>query len=123
MISAAKAVIWTNHEKREVRVSEANSGIVRSPGWSDPIGAHYAQWQDLDDKGRVHLMLETAVDLAMQGYELGSVLRAFAEVQEFRALGSQSYPMCRALTKAIVGQSLEPNTMTFEELLVAYRPK
>jgi hypothetical protein len=123
MISAAKAVIWTNHEKREVRVSEVNSGIVRSPGWGDPIGAHYAQWQKIDNRARVQLMLETAIDLAMQGYDLGTVLKAFADVQEFRTLCSESYPMCRALTKAIVGQSLEPNTMTFEELLVAYRPK
>ncbi|WP_144038011.1 hypothetical protein [Bradyrhizobium japonicum] len=104
-------------------MSEVNSGIVRSPGWGDPIGAHYGEWQGLDDKGRVQLMLETAIDLAMQGYELERVLRAFAEVEEFRALGSESYPMCRALTKAIVGKSLEPNTMTFEELLVAHRPK
>ena len=31
--------------------------------------------------------------------------------------------MCRALTKAIVGRSLEFNTMPFEELLVAYGRK
>jgi hypothetical protein len=52
----------------------------------------------------------------MQGFDLGQMLRAFAGV-----LGEQSYPMCRAITKAFTGHSLEPNTMDFEELLVAYR--
>lgn len=67
-------------------------------------------------------MLETVIDLAMQGFDLGTVLRAFAGVEEFRALGSESYPMCRALTSALVGKCLEPNTMSFEELLEHYRP-
>lgn len=31
--------------------------------------------------------------------------------------------MCRALTCALVGRCLEPNTMSFEELLEADRPK
>jgi hypothetical protein len=53
---------------------------------------------------------------------LKTVLRAFANVAEFRALGSESYPMCRALTSALVGRCLEPNTMSFEELLAAHRP-
>jgi hypothetical protein len=48
------------------------------------------------------------------------VLTAFAEVREFRKLGGRSYPMCRALTKALLGRCLEPNTMSFEELLVHY---
>ena len=66
----------------------------------------------------VQLMLETAIDLTMQGFQMPTVLRAFAEVNEFRVLGSRSYPICRALTKALVGESLEFNTMSFEELLV-----
>jgi hypothetical protein len=61
---------------------------------------------------RVRLMLETAVDLAAQGYEMAVVLRAFAEVREFRALGGQSDPMCRALTAALLGRCLE----SFEEV-------
>jgi hypothetical protein len=75
----------------------------------------------MNDAQRVQLMLETTIDLTMQGFGLGQVLRAFAEVKQFRALGEQSYPMCRALTQALIGQCLEPNTMEFEELLVAYR--
>jgi hypothetical protein len=67
-------------------------------------------------------MLETAIDLAMQGFALGDVLRAFTTVPEFRALGGQSYPMRRALTQALLGKCLEANTMSFEELLVHYRP-
>jgi hypothetical protein len=67
-------------------------------------------------------MQETALDLTMQGFDLGMILRAFAEVKQFRALGEQSYPMCRALTQAMVGQCLEPNTMEFEELLATHRP-
>jgi hypothetical protein len=66
-------------------------------------------------------MLETVIDLGMQGFPLKQMLRAFAEVREFRALGSQSYPMCRALTSALLGRCLEPNTMSFEEVLLERR--
>jgi hypothetical protein len=88
--------------------------------WVDPIGAAYTAWNTMRDDQRVLLMLETAIDLVMQGFDLGAVLRAFAEVKQFRALGEASYPMCRALTTALIGQCLEPNTMGFEDLLVRY---
>jgi hypothetical protein len=52
---------------------------------------------------------------------LETAITAFAQVKEFRALGNQSYPMCRALTAALIGQCLEPNTMSFEDLLRTYR--
>jgi hypothetical protein len=71
----------------------------------------------------MRLMTETAIDLAMQGFALKDVLTAFAEVTEFRALGSQSYPMARALTSALLGKCLEPNTMSFEDLLRTYEPE
>ena len=89
--------------------------------WCDPIGAAYSEWHDMSDDERVRLMLETAIDFAMQGIPLKTVLTAFAEVRQFRALGGQSFPMCRALTSALLGECLEPNTMTFEELLVHHR--
>src|SRR5262245_56105566 len=34
-----------------------------------------------------------------------TVLKAFAQVREFRALGAKSHPMCRALTKALIGET------------------
>jgi hypothetical protein len=77
---------------------------------------------DDDRQAAYALMLETVIDLAMQGFPLKDVLTAFAEVREFRALGSQSHPMARALTSALLGKCLEPNTMSFEELLAHYRP-
>ena len=43
-------------------------------------------------------------------------------MKEFRALGGKSYPMCRALTSALLGQCLEANTMSFDELMVEYKP-
>jgi hypothetical protein len=89
------------------------------PPWIDPIGCAYLQWKEMTDVQRVQLMTETALDLAMQGYDLGAVLREMAQVRQFRALGSESIPMCRALTKAIVGKCLEPNTMSFEELIAS----
>jgi hypothetical protein len=90
--------------------------------WVDPIGAAYSEWHEITNPQRVQLMLETAIDLAMQGIPLKAVLTAFAQVKEFRALAGESYPMCRAITSALVGRSLEPNTMSFEELLIAYAP-
>ena len=108
-----------------MRVQELGHGRLKADGlhWCDPIGAAYSQWREMTNDQRVLLMLETAIDLAMQGFDLGDVLRAFAEVSEFRALGTASLPMCRALTSALVGQCLEPNTMSFEELLGANRRK
>lgn len=123
MIDAKEAVVWTNNETREIRVlakgSHRHDPQLRA--WSDPIGASYDQWRQMDSRDRVQLMIETAIDLTMQGFDLGSILREFAKVQEFRALGSESIPMCRALTSALVGKCLEPNTMSFEELLEQHR--
>ncbi|MBR0854337.1 hypothetical protein [Bradyrhizobium liaoningense] len=125
MVKARDAVVWVNDETKEVRVRAKGSDRreIKEGHWSDPIGAAYSQWQEMKDDQRVVLMLETAIDLTMQGYDLGNVLRAFADVEEFKALGSSSYPMCRALTSAILGKCLEPNTMSFEELLEHYGPR
>jgi hypothetical protein len=60
--------------------------------WVDPIGAAYAQWREMNDRQRVTLMLETAIDLAMNSFDLGDVLREFAEVRQFRALGEVELP-------------------------------
>jgi hypothetical protein len=123
MTQASDAVVWVNHETKQVMVRSHAWGCHSRPHheWCDPIGAAYSAWQESNDRDRVQLMLETAIDLAMQGFPLGDVLRAFATVPQFRALGSASYPMCRALTQALVGACLEPNTMSFEELLEHHR--
>jgi hypothetical protein len=127
MLDAADVVVWVNDETKKIMVRthawgcpEEHRGHGR--GWTDPIGAAYSEWETMTDRQRALLMLETAIDLTMQGFSLKDVLTAFAEVREFRALGSQSYPMARALTSALLGRCLEPNTMSFEELLVNYGP-
>jgi hypothetical protein len=122
MLNAKDIVVWVNKKTREVliRPPEWRRPDYDRGSWCDPIGAHYTKWRKMTDAQRVQLMLETAIDLAMQGIPLASLLKAFATVKEFRALGSESYPMCRALTSALVGECLEPNTMTFEELLEHY---
>ena len=116
-----------NNETKEILVSPHETGDghywddLEQHGykghWGDPIGAHYSQWSEMNDAQRVQLMLETAIDLAMNGFAMADVLRAFAQVREFHALGRDSYPMCRALTRALVGKRLEFNTMSFDELL------
>ncbi|WFU37366.1 hypothetical protein QA640_23025 [Bradyrhizobium sp. CB82] len=64
-------------------------------------------WRDdLDDKQRLDLMLETAIDLAANGFNMIDILREFAKVKQFRALGDESQPMCRALTQALIGKTL-----------------
>ena len=130
MIAAKEAVVWVCDETKEVMVkghcdtrAVEKSERISGKWWGDPIGAAYSGWRECSKQERLTLMLETAIDLAMQGYNLGDVLRAFANVAEFRALGGKSYPMCRALTSALVGKCLEFNTMTFEELLEAYAPE
>src|SRR5262249_30326333 len=121
MIHAKDAVFWTKRETHEIMVRpfswQCPEDHGLGHGWGDPIGAAYSAWQTASTKERVQLMLETVIDLAAQGYPIKDVLRAFAEVKEFRALGQQSYPMCRALTSALVGKCLEPNAMSFDELL------
>jgi hypothetical protein len=123
MIPAAEAIVWTNNETKEVDVTRRGSIREREPGWGDPIGASYAEWDEMNDTQRIQMVLETVIDLTAQGFDILATLRAFSKIYEFRALGSKSYPMCRALTKALVGKSLEPNSMAFEELLTAYAPK
>ena len=126
MIEAEDAVVWINGETKQIMVWPTIGKRVRPSGmgWADPIGAAYTDWRDtMTDEERLRLMLETAIDLAMQGFALKDVLIAFAEVRQFPALGTESYPMYRALTKALVGRTLEPNTMSFEELLVHYAKK
>lgn len=115
-------MIWINRDTKEVKVWLKEDGIPGPPSWpwSDPIGAAYTQWREMSNSQRMQLMEETAIDLAMQGFDLKDVLIAFANVVEFKALGSKSFPMCRALTSALVGVALEPNTMTYEELLESY---
>lgn len=122
MINAAEAVVWVNDETHKVMVWTHKKGVPERPEgyWTDPIGAAYVEWRDMSNDQRMRLMTETAIDLAMQGFALKDVLTAFAQVVEFRALGSQSFPMARALTSALLGKCLEPNTMTFEELLQRY---
>jgi hypothetical protein len=122
MLDAKDIVVWVNDKTKEVMVRMHAWGC-HGRGWTDPIGAAYSEWGTMTDRQRVRLMLETAIDLAMQGIAMKDVLTAFAEVQQFRTLGSRSYPMARALTSALLGRCLEPNTMSFEELLVHYAPK
>jgi hypothetical protein len=129
MIEAKDVVVWVNYDPHEVMVKPHSWGCpedrngFRQSGWCDPIGAAYSQWQEMSNDQRVRLMLETAIDLAMQGFSMEAVLQAFATVRQFRSLGNRSYPMCRALTQALVGRCLEPNTMSFDELLVKYAGK
>jgi hypothetical protein len=104
-MKAKNAVIWINANTHEVRVARVGELLRPSSQWSDPIGAHYASW--CEGKHQMLTMLETAIDLAMQGFDLGDVLRAFAEVDEFKALGTNSYPMCRALNSALFGKCRE----------------
>jgi hypothetical protein len=126
MIDAEEAVVWVNRDTKEVMVKTHAWGCSversRLQGWGDPIGAAYTRWQKMKDQQRVHLMLETAIDLAMQGIPLKQILTEFVEVRQFRALGKQSYPMCRAITKALLGKSYEANTIDFEDLLIHYAP-
>jgi hypothetical protein len=123
-VSAREAVVWVDFDAGKVMVlpQDGRRPDERAyPGhWCDPIGAAYTQWRAMNNAQRVQLMLETPIDLAMRGVPLARVLKAFATVREFRALGRESYPMCRALTSALVGTCLEPNTMSFEELLQHY---
>jgi hypothetical protein len=92
VIKAKDAVVWINTDTKEVMVKPFACGRnFRTGGhWIDPIGAAYTEWEEGDDKQRVRHMLETALDLRMQGFALKDVLVAFAEVKEFRALGEHS---------------------------------
>jgi hypothetical protein len=126
-IAAIEAVVWIDNETHEIQIRNVKWGEVESRNWrgrwSDPIGAHYTQWREMSDADRVLLMLETVIDLAMMGFPMVQLLKAFDTIEEFHALGRRSYPMCRALTAALVGERLEPNTMSFDELLEHWEPR
>lgn len=128
MIDASDVVVWINENTKQVRITSHRDDIRRGPrgrddsDWDTPIGACYLEWPKMTLADRRVLLTETAIDLAMQGYDLGHVLRAFAGINEFRALGGRSYPMCRALTSALVGKCMDPIGMSFEELLDKHGP-
>jgi hypothetical protein len=77
----------------------------------------------MDDSQRVTLMLETAIDLAMDRFDLSTVLREFAKVRQFRALGDEGYPnpMREALIKAKLMDSGKPNEDEVAAAMAAYR--
>lgn len=121
MIKAKNLVLWVDHAgKRIVATERSGKRRLHDPGWGDPIGAHYASWHEMSTEQRVQLMLETAIDLATYGFDMKLILGELSKVDEFKNLGRQSYPMCRALTWALVGARLEPNTMDFDDLLETY---
>lgn len=122
MIEAKNLVLWVDQVGKRVVATERSNKRRESNGvgWCDPIGAHYTRWRDMSTAQRVQLMLETAIDLATDGFDLKTILGELSKVDEFKALGRQSYPMCRALTWALVGTRLEPNTMDFDDLLKTY---
>ena len=143
-IKSEFAVVWTNDGElitgpkgelsfagpKEVRVEDTEGMQTWShqsdrdgTRWADPIGRSHIQWRKMNENHRALLMLETALDLAMQGYDLKAIVREFAKVDCFYALGRVSCPMCRLLTSALLGKCLEPNTMTFDELMTAYAPE
>jgi hypothetical protein len=123
-------VLWVNDDTKQVIIAPHREdfdefwGTPEDHGfeghWVDPIGAAYSDWKKIKPAMRVQLMLETIIDLTMQGFDLATLLRTFNQVPQFHKLGNDSHPMCRALTKALTGECLEQVTMTFEELLVNY---
>jgi hypothetical protein len=94
MMKVKDVVVWTNDATREVCVAAKGEHRPDTRGgvWGDPIGASYLQWQEMDDSQRVRLMLETAIDLAMQGFDLGAVLREFANVDELERSVQRAIP-------------------------------
>ena len=129
-------VVWNNDYRREVLITDRRTERRSLPktlaygepdswkdSWSDAIGAAYGAWHKMAEWERARLMVEFALDLAMRGYDLKHVIGEFAKVDCFRALGSESIPMCLVLTQVLCGRRLEPNTMTFEDLLENYKPE
>ncbi len=120
-MDARDAVFWVNSDTKEVVVLARGQQQKRESGWSDPIGSHSAEWKRLTDEQRIQWMLELAIELAVRGIPMKDILLEFGKVTQFRALGAESHMMCRALTTAFLGKTLEANSMSFEELLVHHR--
>jgi hypothetical protein len=106
MLSADNISVWVDYKNKRIvvlpyAIGDDCLGTPNHQGfkghWGDPIGAAYLQWRKMTNQQRMMLMLETAIDLAVnKDFAISDILRAFAEVSEFRALGRESYPMCRA---------------------------
>jgi len=126
MIEVKQAVVWVNPETKQVMVARKGrefgpQGRHAREDWRDPIGAGYGEWESwakTDPDQCARLMLETAIDLAVDGYDLKTVLREFAKVDCFYALGRESFPMCRALTQVLGGKRLgDPDPGSFDETI------
>ena len=124
MIDGQNILIWSNMDTHQVLVLPREAPPPQGGGlWLHYFGAFDPKWRNMTSDERARLKTEFALDLAMQGFDLGTVLKAFAQVREFRALGAKSHPMCRALTKALIGETYDMATMGFEELLETYAPR
>ena len=113
MIKSEDCVVWVNPDNKVVRVTGRKSPVAICASrnrWYNPIGAAFGRWKSATNGKRARQTTEPA----MQGYDLGAVLR------EFIASWREEQ---RTLTTAIVGKFLEPNTVPFGELLVEYKPK
>lgn len=120
MIKSEDRVVWVTPDDKVVRVTGGGSlpSLSAHPGtghWYDPIGAVYGRWKSASGE-RARQMTETAIDMAMQ-----------ATIWE-RSCGSLSawreeHTHVPGADTAIVGKCLEPNTVPFGEMLVAYNPK
>jgi hypothetical protein len=118
-LEASNIVVWVERDERKVLVTpyKVDPPLRCSDGstqnwWGNPnqhgiagrwhnlICSGHPIWGEMDDSQRV--TLETAIDLAMDGFDLGIVLREFAKVRQFRALGDEGYPnpMREALRRA-----------------------
>lgn len=141
-LEASNVFVWVERDERKVLVTpyEVDPPLRCSDGstqnwWGNPnqhgiagrwhnlICAGHPIWGEMDDSQRVTLMLETAIDLAMDGFDLSTVLREFAKVRQFRALGDEGYPnpMREALIKAKVMDSGKPNEDEVAAAMAAYR--
>jgi hypothetical protein len=80
MLDAKDAVVWVNYDTKQVMV-RSGDGRPLQGAWSDPIGAAYTEWNDGNDAQRVRLMLETVLDLTMEGIPLKTILTASSSAE------------------------------------------
>jgi len=74
MMDAKDVVVWIDDQTKQIMVKPFKWGVPedypehRDGHWGDPIGAAYTDWHEITKSRRIQLMLETAIDLCMQGF-------------------------------------------------------
>lgn len=75
-------------------------------GYSD-IGACECGWREMGCDDLLRRLHEMFFDMSVSGISPSQIICEFSKIRQFAALGAESYPMARALSRAVQGRAYD----------------